>query len=189
MSFVANNRTRIHQRSQVYKNSIIFLDEFEKSINAEGAQGGPLTAAFLKLLDSNEQTIHLADLDIDIDVSDSIFILASNEPVKNSPLASRIRFSVSFPAFSAEQKMKIAFHYFAGLIAEHGLVTSNEDKAVIEEIVAHDKNPGVRILEFVLQDYFAFKLGAIAWDESSSSRHFDVIEAFTHHDQTGTKPQ
>ncbi len=146
---------------KVPKNSVLFLDEIDKFfqrtdiLNAHFGKAH-VESFLLQLLDPNLTTITLPDLQIEIDVSGLIVVLAGN---KDLPPALRSRLAeFRFPCIEKHKLEKIALNKFHELTSKRKDVTiTDADLAIVTQIGASNRNCGVRSLEFVVEDYLNHK--------------------------------
>jgi len=146
---------------KVPKNSVLFLDEIDKffqKLEIPNAHFGKahVESFLLQLLDPNLTTITLPDLQIEMDVSGLIVVLAGN---KTLPPALRSRVAeFHFPCIEKHELPKIALKKFYELTSKRKDVTvTDTDLAIVTQIGTSNPYCGVRSLEFVVEDYLNHK--------------------------------
>lgn len=117
------------------KNAVIFIDEIDKVLNHDSPVSTSLRRFFHEFLDPSFHTLELKDLNVDIDISNYLIILAGNKFIKengeknakdSASILSRIE-SISFKPYKRETLELIAKEYY------HNLSNDEEDKEILNE--------------------------------------------------------
>lgn len=157
------------------KMSAIFLDEVDKVLNGQNPE--VFTSFLLHLLDPNTTRLRVHDLGIDVDISNTLIILAGNALPKNEALLSRMKVLV-FDGFGEHQRLSIAWNHFTKRMKEANIkVNEKRDFTVVKAMAKHDINPGVRAILYVVDDYVNH-LTAIANKWVKKGQPFDYKTTF-----------
>ncbi|MEJ7634144.1 endopeptidase La [Aeromicrobium sp.] len=137
-------------------NPVVLLDEIDK-VGAD-YRGDP-AAALLEVLDpAQNHTFRDHYLDLDLDLSDVLFLATANV-VESIPQALLDRMElVQLDGYTEDDKVAIARHYLAPRQLERAALTSDEvtitDEALREIAASHTREAGVRQMERLLAKVF-----------------------------------
>jgi ATP-dependent Lon protease len=130
-------------------NPVILLDEIDKL--AQGWAGDP-SAAMLEVLDpAQNHTFRDHYLDVDLDLSDVVFLATANSlETLSAPLLDRMEI-VTVDGYTDREKVGIARnHLLTRQLREAGMSEGNitiSDDALLEIVEGYTREPGVRSLE------------------------------------------
>ncbi|WP_336669742.1 endopeptidase La [Tsukamurella sp. USMM236] len=148
-------------------NPVVLLDEIDKV--GSDYRGDP-AAALLEVLDpAQNHTFRDHYLDLDLDLSDVVFLATANV-VENIPSALLDRMElVTLDGYTEDDKVAIARDYLVPRQLERAALTADEvtvtDEALREIAASYTREPGVRQFERLL----AKALRKVAVEQSSSS--------------------
>jgi len=158
-------------------NPVILLDEIDK-LSAGGWSGDP-TAALLEVLDpAQNHTFRDHYLELDLDLSDVVFIATANvADTIPGPLLDRMEF-VRLDGYTEDEKVFIAQRYLvprqlrrAGLDADEVSVSDGALRAVIS---GYTREAGVRLLEREVAKLARKVAAAVATDTKATPIAVDV---------------
>ncbi len=148
-------------KQQRYKNAVIFIDEIDKAFASMDSHSYGGEADFrtflLQLLDRDRESIFVKEFNIDLDVSDYIFIFAGNAPLAETGNALMNRMdTIDFGPISLESRLQIACHDFGG--KTHDLEIGDQELQAIVDLSTLDnqKNIGIRSLLNTVGDYIQY---------------------------------
>ncbi|MDP1723509.1 MAG: AAA family ATPase [Alphaproteobacteria bacterium] len=136
-----------------FKNNILFLDEFDKGLNAINNKH-TLTNFLLQFLEKQKNNIDAPSISgLHIDISKTIVILACNELPTDNAIRSRMRV-IEFGEVSKETQTTIAHNYFDELCKENKIYIE-PDQETLQQIIDQNDEPGVRIMKDIIYKYFS----------------------------------
>ena len=143
-----------------FNNGILFIDEFDRLLNAEDPASRALLSFMLKLLDPKERKFYSPYLEAEIKLP-SMIILAGNHAIKDTALANRFQ-QLSFNGYDLPTKEKVTEAIILPKIAkifDYQMSDLNsEDYRHIHDIILNDKDDvGLRYIELGLIEFFEQK--------------------------------
>ena len=146
------------QTHESYEDGILFIDEFDRLLNAQDYDARALLTFMLKVLDPNVRSFYSEYLGINIKLPKTI-ILAGNFDIKDAALADRFQIIV-FPGFDRERRLNITREVLVPDICNTYGLTPLElkpaDWKAIEVIAtSSDKSTGMRDIEKAVLEYIS----------------------------------
>lgn len=143
-----------------FNNGILFIDEFDRLLNAEDPASRALLSFMLKLLDPKERKFYSPFLEAEIKLP-SMIILAGNHAIKDTALANRFQ-QLSFNGYNLTTKERVTEARILPNIAkifDYKISDLNsEDYRHIHDIILNDNGDvGLRYIELGLIQFFEQK--------------------------------
>lgn len=146
------------QKEKNYKKNILFIDEFNTSLEDSNESKGIFRKFYTDSLEREQRIYESGKIEgVDIDMSGAIIILACNELPKDGAILERMPV-IKFEAIPKDKQFIIAQDSFEKELDRRNLYLeiSEEHKQILQQIVDKNLKPGVRVLKDVVDEYIEY---------------------------------